>query len=102
MKKEAIITLCRVYKGEDVNPYNYSGLSADKWAKEYLLFNVWDAEYSVVYNFDWWREVWETQNKSLSLTSDEKTEEIYKLAIVDKFRKMQRSDIDFVKMYYEL
>lgn len=93
---------CILYKGGDTNPYNYSGLSGDKWAKEYLRFNVWDAEYSVVQKFTWWRKVWEEQNNIQTLTKEEKAEEIYKFAILDKLKKMQRSDIDFVKMYFEL
>lgn len=93
---------CKLYKGGDTNPYSFSTLSGAEWAKEYLKFNIWDAEYSVVQKFTWWREMWEEQNDNTGLSKEDKAEEIYKFAILDKLKKMQRPDIDFIKMYFEL
>lgn len=93
---------CKLYKGGDTNPYNFYSLKGEKWAKEYLKFHIWDAEYSVVQKFTWWRELWDDQNPGSNLSKAEKAEEIYKMAILDKLRKMERPDIDFMKLYFDL
>lgn len=89
---------CKLYKGGDQNPYNHSGLSGSEWAMEYLRFQIWDAEYSVISKFTWWSE----QCNTSDLTDSEKAERIYQLAIQSKLSKMQRPDIDFVALYFRL
>lgn len=93
---------CKLYKGGDTNPYKPTDVSKEKWADEYLKFQIWEAEYSVIHRFTWWREVWEERTANIDIPKEEKAEEIYKLAIQDKLKKMERTDIDFMKMYFEL
>lgn len=96
-------SLCKVYKGETNNPYTPFDVPDNEWAKEYLKFNIWDAEYSVVHDFNNWYEVWRWQHNNATIDSkQERAEEVYKLAISDKLRKMQRKDIDFQAMYFAL
>lgn len=93
---------CKLYKGGDTNPYRPEEASKENWAKEYLKFQIWDAEYSVVQKFTWWRQMWEDSHFIHDLSKEERAEEIYKLAIKDKLRKIEREDIDFMQMYFDL
>ena len=93
---------CKLYKGGDTNPYDPTKATKKEWASEYLKFHIWDAEYSVIHRFTWWREIWEENGGNKDLPKEEKAEEIYKLAILDKLRKMERPDIDFMAMYFSL
>lgn len=94
--------LCKLYKGEDTNPYNPDNVPQSEWAKEYLKFQIWDAEYSVVKGFEWWYDMWKRQRPKQLADNEEKAEEVYKLAIFDKLQKMKREDIDFQAMYFAL
>lgn len=95
-------THCKLYKGGDTNPYKPTGVPKEKWAEEYLKFQIWEAEYSVIQRFTWWREIWEEQTGKTQVSKEEKAEEVYKLAIMDKLKKMERPDIDFMAMYFKL
>lgn len=99
---DLVKSFCKLYKGGDKNPYNPTDASRDAWALEYLKFQIWDAEYSVVHDFNGWFEIWQRNTPKELANKVEKAEEIYKLAISDKLRKMQRSDIDFQAMYFKL
>lgn len=95
-------THCKLYKGGDTNPYKPTEVPKEKWAEEYLKFQIWEAEYSVIQRFTWWREVWEEQTGKTQVSKEEKAEEVYKLAIRDKLKKIERTDIDFMAMYFKL
>ena len=99
---ELVKGCCKLYKGGDTNPYRPDEANREEWAKEYLKFHVWDAEYSVVQKFTWWRQMWEERHSMPNLTKEQKAEEIYILAIKDKLKKMEREDIDFQQMYFDL
>lgn len=51
-------SLCKLYRGEKENPYNYSGKTGDEWAMEYLKFQIWDAEMSVSTEYQEWLDQW--------------------------------------------
>lgn len=93
---------CRLYKGGDKNPYDPTKATENEWAEEYLKFHIWEAEYSVIQKFTWWRDMWLDSGGNPDLPKEEKAEEIYKLAIRDKLRKMDRPDVDFMAMYFNL
>lgn len=97
-----LCSLCKLYRGEKENPYNHSEKTGDEWALEYLNFHIWDAEESVVTGFTDWCECWDRNNPNNHLSEAEKTEEVYKYAIMGKLRKMDREDIDFQSMYKAL
>lgn len=95
---------CKLYKGgvASDNPYNPEKTSANKWALEYLKFQIWDAEFAVVNHFDWWYGTFKA-HQGLSIEDKAKSAEaVYNLAIFDKLRKMHREDIDFQTMYFAL
>ena len=99
---EMVKSLCKLYKGGDKNPYDPDSVKPSEWANEYLKFQIWDAEYSVVRGFEWWYDTWKhTRPKELA-DKAEKAEEVYKLAIFDKLQKIKRDDIDFQAMYFAL
>lgn len=93
---------CKLYKGGDKNPYDPETAPQSEWANEYLKFQIWGAEYSVVRGFNWWYDTWKATYKREIADKAERAEEVYKLAILDKLRKMQRDDIDFQAMYFAL
>lgn len=99
---EIVKSLCKLYKGGDTNPYSPDTKQGEEWKHEYLKFQIWDAEYSVVQRFTWWKQMWEETYFIANLSKEEKAEEIYKCAIRDKLRKMERPDIDFMQMYFNL
>ena len=104
MGLDIVKSLCRLYKGGEKydNPY-YPDTPGDQWPMEYFKFHIWDAEYSVVQGYSGWKECWEDTHPGVTLSKADKAEEIYKFAILCKIRKMQdSSDIDFIKMYFEL
>ena len=95
---------CKLYKGGDKNPYN-ANPTGDDWTKEYLKFQIWDAECSAVKGYTQWYDSWKSKNPNITLTKEEAAETIYKLAVRTKLRKMQDGwddDIDFMSMYFEL
>lgn len=95
---------CKLYTGGTAsdNPYKPDNVSAEKWALEYLKFQIWDAEYAVVKHFDWWYDTFK-HNQGMPIDDKaERAEAVYKLAISDKLRKMRREDIDFQAMYFAL
>lgn len=94
--------LCKLYKGGEANPYNPESASRSDWANEYLKFQIWDAEYSVVRGFEWWYDTYIHQTPNRATDPTELGEDIYKFAILDKLRKMEREDIDFQAMYFSL
>lgn len=93
---------CKLYKGGATNPYNPDDAAPQDWANEYLKFQIWDAEFSVVKHFDWWYDMWKAVRPKELKDKAEKAEEIYKFAIQDKLKKMERPDIDFSAMYFQL
>ena len=95
-------SLCKLYRGERENPYNHSVKTGDEWAVEYLKFQIWDAEESVVTGYSDWCECWERNNPNNRFSEAEKVEEVYKYAIMGKLRKMEREDINFQEMYNTL
>ncbi len=95
-------SLCKLYRGERENPYNHSGKTGDEWALEYLKFQIWDAEESVVTGFTGWYEEWKRNTPNSNLSKEDRAEEIYQKAILSKLMKMKRPDIDFLEMYKTL
>ena len=101
MGLDHIKSLCKLYRGEKENPYN-PDTPGERWAQEYLKFQIWDAEESVVTGFTGWCECWERNNPNNHLSEADKAEEVYKYAIMSKLRKMNREDINFQSMYFNL
>lgn len=101
---DMVKSLCKLYKGGGAsdNPYKPEEADETNWASEYLKYQIWDAEYSVVHNFSWWFEVWQLNYPKELSDKQDKAEEVYKLAISDKLKKMHRDDIDFQAMYLAL
>lgn len=92
--KEALMGNCKLYKGEEKNPFD---LDAD-----YFKFQIWNAERSVCENESWWRSLWKEQNKGIRLSVEDQAEELYKLAIYDKLKKMEDPRYDYKAMYFAL
>ncbi len=101
-ENKEILKHCKLYIGGDTNPYKPTEVPNEKWAEEYLKFQIWEAEYSVIQRFTWWKDLWEDRNNGTRISAEEKAEEIYKMAIRDKLRKMEQPEFDFTKMYFEL
>ena len=101
---DMVKSLCKLYKGGDarMNPYHPEKSDDKGWALEYLKFHVWDAEYSVVHNFSWWFDMWKRNSPKELSSKEEIAEEVYKMAILDKLKKIQRDDMDFQSMYFAL
>lgn len=93
---------CKLYKGGIDNPYDPEKADDFDWPMVYLKHHIWDAEMSVVRNFSWWNDLWTRQHPESDLTKQERAEEIYKLAIFDKLRKIERDDMNFRAMYFSL
>lgn len=96
--KKKLLELCKLYHQEKANPYPQS----EKWDPEqYLKFQIWEAERSVVESPGYWFTAWEIRYKK-PIPQDVKEEEIYKLATSDMLKKIARDDIDFMSMYFKL
>lgn len=84
---------CKLYKGEDRNPFHPVDVCEEQWAKEYLKFHVWDAELSFIENPSSWKE----------LTGSDDIEEAYKTCVFCKLRKMGAFEsIDWMELYKNL
>lgn len=92
--KKALLTNCKLYKGEDINPFDND--------TDYFKFQIWDAEYSVCENYDFWISIWEEHNEGIRLSIDEQAEELYKFVIFIKLKKMDDPRYDYVAMYLAL
>ena len=97
-----LLGLCKLYKGGNQNPYKPFDLQGEEWAKEYIKFQVWDAEYSVCQNYYWWLDTWQRNYSEPGLSKNNIEEAVYKLAINCKLKKISDIECDFIKMYYEL
>lgn len=101
--QELVKGFCKLYKGGDKNPYRPFDLQGEEWAKEYIKFQVWDAEYSVCQNYYWWLDTWQRNYFEPGLSKADTVEEVYKLAVRDKLSKMnQAKEYNWIQMYFDL
>lgn len=99
--KKLLRQLCRVYHGEADNPFAKNvGDTFDKW--NYLKLHIWDVERAVSTGYDQWRAMFKEHYPDADYSGDALVEEVYKYAIKTMLRKMERDDIDFTAMYFEL
>lgn len=96
--KTAILKLCKLYQGEPNNPYKPGDLSGDRWAEEYLKFQIWDAELSVSEDPVGWAGTPEP-----GANIEDLAEEAYKNCVLCKLRKMSvNRDYNWMQMYFNL
>lgn len=96
--KDEILKLCKLYQGEPNNPYKPGDLSGDLWAEEYLKFQIWDAEFSVVKNPLGWAGTPEP-----GASSEDLAEAAYKSCVLCKLGKMAANrEYDWMVMYFNL
>lgn len=101
--RNKLIKHCKLYKGEATNPYTdiLSSSKGEAWHTAYLKFNIWDAEYSVSNNPQWWIDMWEHTFK-IKMPKENQSEELYKFCISDKLKKLETNNIDYYAMYFQL
>ena len=96
--KDEILKLCKLYQGEPNNPYKPGILSGDLWAKEYLKFQIWDAEQSVAHDPMSWADTSEP-----GISTENLAEAAYKNCVLCKLRKMATDkEYDWMAMFFNL
>lgn len=93
---------CKLYHGEQNNPYNPNCTTLENWALEYLKYQIWDAEKTFVFDYNEWHNIWSSQNNGCDIDTKNEPLSVYRFVIGCKLGKMHRDDIDFEMMYLNL
>lgn len=94
--------LCLIYRGEMDNPHDVNALVDEERAIQFLKYNLWDVERSILETPGTWRYLYIEEKGSLPLDDEAIARKIYDFAVKKKLERVKEFGIDLTDVYARL
>ena len=94
--------LCLIYRGEMDNPHDVNALLDEERAIQFLKYNLWDVERSILETPGTWRYLYIEEKGSLPLGDEAIARKIYDFAVKKKLERVKEFGIDLTVVYARL
>ena len=94
--------LCLIYRGEMDNPHDVNALVDEERAIQFLKYNLWDVERSILETPGTWRYFYIEEKGSLPLDDEAIARKIYDYAVKKKLERVKEFGIDLTDVYARL
>ena len=94
--------LCLIYRGEMDNPHDVNALLDEERAIQFLKYNLWDVEKSILETPGTWRYLYIEEKGSLPLDDEAIARKIYDYAVKKKLERVKEFGIDLTDVYARL
>ena len=94
--------LCLIYRGEMENPHDVDALLDEERAIQFLKYNLWDVERSILESPGTWRYLYIEEKGSLPADDEAIARKIYEFAVRKKLERVKEFGIDLTDVYARL
>ena len=94
--------LCLIYRGEMDNPHDVNALVDEERAIQFLKYNLWDVERSILESPGTWRYLYIEEKGSLPFDDEAIARKIYDFAVKKKLERVKEFGIDLTDVYARL
>ena len=94
--------LCLIYRGEMDNPHDVDALLDEERAIQFLKYNLWDVERSILESPGTWRYLYIEEKGSLPVNDEAIAHKIYDFAVRKKLERVKEFGIDLTDVYARL
>ena len=91
--------LCLIYRGEMDNPHDVNALVDEERAIQFLKYNLWDVERSILESPGTWRYLYIEEKGSLPADDEAIARKIYDFAVKKKLERVKEYGIDLSAVY---
>lgn len=91
--------LCLIYRGEMDNPHDVNALLDEERAIQFLKYNLWDVERSILETPGTWRYLYIEEKGSLPADDEAIARKIYDFAVKKKLERVKEYGIDLSAIY---
>jgi hypothetical protein len=91
--------LCLIYRGEMDNPHDVNALMDEERAIQFLKYNLWDVERSIMETPASWRYLYLEEKGSLPVDDASIARKIYDFAVKKKLERVKAFGIDLTGIY---
>jgi hypothetical protein len=91
--------LCLIYRGEMDNPHDVNALMDEERAIQFLKYNLWDVERSIMETPATWRYLYLEEKGSLPVDDALIARKIYDFAVRKKLERVKEFGIDLTSVY---
>ena len=91
--------LCLIYRGEMDNPHDVNALLDEERAIQFLKYNLWDVERSILETPGTWRYLYIEEKGSLPADDEAIARKIYDFAVKKKLERVKEYGIDLSVVY---
>lgn len=91
--------LCLIYRGEMDNPHDVNALMDEERAIQFLKYNLWDVERSIMETPATWRYLYLEEKGSLPMDDASIACKIYDFAVRKKLERVKQFGIDLTSVY---
>ncbi len=94
--------LCLIYRGEMDNPHDVNALLDEERAIQFLKYNLWDVEKSILETPGTWRYLYIEEKGILPADDEAIARKIYDFAVKKKLERVKEFGIDLTDVYARL
>lgn len=91
--------LCLIYRGEMDNPHDVNAMLDEERAIQFLKYNLWDVERSILETPGTWRYLYIEEKGSLPADDEAIARKIYDFAVKKKLEMVKEYSIDLSAVY---
>ena len=91
--------LCMIYRGEMDNPHDVNALMDEERAIQFLKYNLWDVERSILETPGSWRFLYLEEKGSLPVDDEMIARKIYDFAVRKKLERVKEFGVDLTGIY---
>ena len=91
--------LCMIYRGEMDNPHDVNALMDEERAIQFLKYNLWDVERSILETPGSWRYLYLEEKGSLPVDDEMIARKIYDFAVRKKLERVKEFGGDLTGIY---
>lgn len=91
--------LCLIYRGEMDNPHDVNALMDEERAIQFLKYNLWDVERSIMETPGSWRYLYLEERGTLPVDDALIARKIYDFAVRKKLERVKQFGIDLTSIY---
>ena len=91
--------LCLIYRGEMDNPHDVNALMDEERAIQFIKYNLWDVERSIMETPASWRDLYLEEKGSLPMDDASIARKIYDFAVRKKLERVKQFGIDLTSVY---
>lgn len=94
--------LCQIYRGEIDNPHDVNSLMDEERTIQFLKYNLWDVERSILEAPGTWRYLYLEEKGSLPTDDETIARKIYEYAVKKKLERVKEFGVDLFAIYERL